>query len=155
MRVEHRRTGSTFEAPEGWEVVSPPQPGGESLMVIAIEPEHRDGGFRANLVLTAVPNAGVSYEDWQGASEALLAEQLSDYLLLDRAETVGGAQPRGRRLAHHVAENGDALVMHQWFTVQDDVGVTLTATVDALRFGAVAEELSACGESLDVPQETP
>lgn len=152
MILTHERTGTTFMAPDGWEVVSPEEPGGAALVLAAVEPAGAEQQFRANLVLSAVPNAGVGYDDWQGASELLLGQQLRDYWLLDREELRAGERPLGRRLAHYTADNGDALVLEQWCAVVDDVGITLTATVDALRYPDVAAQIDECGASLRLPE---
>lgn len=143
--VTHEPSGATYQAPERWEVVF-----GEETTVLALEPEREDGGFRANLVLTVVTNAGLSFRDWQVGTDELLPGQLIDYLLLDLEKLPVADHPGGRRLAHHVAPDGGALVMEQWFTSVDSVGYTLTATVDALRYDLVADELGRCGQSLRV-----
>ncbi|WP_298746292.1 hypothetical protein [uncultured Serinicoccus sp.] len=150
MKVTHEGSGATFEAPDGWQV----EDTGRPEVLVVLEPEPAEGGVRANLVLTAVDTGGRSLRDWQNGTEALLPRELSDYLVLDLHAVEVDGRPAGSRLAHHVDAEGRALVMEQRFTEVDGLGVTLTATVDTLRYPLVAEELSSCCASLRVPQGT-
>lgn len=146
MTAVRHATGVAFEAPDGWEVLD-----GGPETVIALEPD--DGrGFRANLVLTVVDNDGLSFRDWQAATDVMLPETLPDYLVLDLERRDVAGLPGGRRLAHHLAQNGDALVMEQWFTVWDGRGCTLTATVDVLRYAAAADTFEGCADTLLLPE---
>jgi hypothetical protein len=67
---------------------------------------------------------------------------LDDYLLVDLERLVVDGRPGGRRLAHHVDQAGRALTMEQWFVADDQVGWTLTATVETWSYDAVADELA-------------
>ncbi|WP_153011745.1 hypothetical protein [Serinicoccus chungangensis] len=148
MKVTHEGSGAVFEAPDGWQV----EDTGRPEVLVVLEPEPADGTVRANLVLTAVDTGGRSFRDWQNGTEALLPQELSDYLVLDlHADEVDG-RPAGSRLAHHVDAEGRALVLEQRFTEADGLGLTLTATVDVLRYPLMAEELSACCASLRLPR---
>ncbi|GAA4873308.1 hypothetical protein [Serinicoccus chungangensis] len=148
MRVVHEASGATFEAPDGWQV----EDTGRPEVLVVLEPERPGGGVRANLVLTAVGTGGRSFRDWQNGTEALLPQELSDYLVLDLHAVEVDGRPAGTRLAHHVDAEGRALVLEQRFTEADGLGLTLTATVDVLRYPLVAEELSACCASLRLPR---
>ena len=147
-QVEHPRSGARMSVPEGWEVLV----ADDSDTVVALEPAAEGAdGFRANLVLSVVGNDGMSFRDWQTATDETLPAMLQDYLLLDLEKRRVAGLPGGRRLAHHVSPDGVALTMEQWFTVVDGVGFTLTATVDSWRYDQWADELSALAEQLELP----
>ncbi len=147
-QVEHPRSGARMSVPEGWEILVAE----DSDTVVALEPAaDGDDGFRANLVLSVVGNDGMSFRDWQTATDETLPAMLQDYLLLDLEKRPVAGLPGGRRLAHHVSPEGVALTMEQWFTVVDGVGFTLTATVDSWRYDLWADELSALAEQLELP----
>ena len=149
MRVVHEASGASFEAPDGWQV----EDTGRPEVLVVLEPEPAGSGVRANLVLTAVATGGRWFRDWQNGTEALLPQELADYLLIDLHAGELDGRPAGGRLAHHVDAQGRALVMEQRFTQVGDRGVTLTATVDVVRHPVVADELAACCASLRVGQE--
>lgn len=149
MRVTHGPTGAGFDAPGDWEVVRT----GEETTLAVLEPDQPDGGFRASLVLTAVDNGGLTFRDWQNGSEALLARDMPDYLVIDLEKLDLDGRPAGRRLAHYAGPAGQALVMEQWFTAAGGTGYTLTATIDSVRYPFAAEELATYGRSLRVPTE--
>lgn len=157
MKVRHEHTGAEFDVPDDWERVVPDDPAAARVSVVALEPRDPDDheAFRANWVLTALPNAGADLEQWQEASDALLAERLPEYVLLD-FEYADVAQRRGvRRLAQYTGPRGEALVMEQWATAIDDVGLTLTATIDTLRYDVAADDLETMASTLDVPAPGP
>lgn len=122
-------------APPGWEVHDRPAAGARLVVVEPAGP----APFRANLVVTAVPVGGLSFRDWQAGSDEILARALDDYLLIDLERLELAGRPGGRRLAHHAGPGGEALTMEQWFTLVDDVGHTLTATVDTGRYDELAD----------------
>ena len=147
-QVEHPGSGARMSVPDGWEVLS----ADDSDTVVALEPAvEGDEAFRANLVLSVVDNDGMSFRDWQTATDEVLPGLLEDYLLLDLEKRPVAGLAGGRRLAHHVSPDGVALTMEQWFTVVDGVGFTLTATVDSWRYDEWADELSALADRLDLP----
>ena len=125
-------------APPGWEVHDRPAAGARLVVVEPAGPAL----FRANLVVTAVPAGGLSFRDWQAGSDEILARALDDYLLIDLERLEVDGRPGGRRLAHHAGPGGEALTMEQWFTLVDDVGHTLTATVDTARYDELADLLA-------------
>lgn len=147
MKVTHEASGATFEAPDDWQVHGT----GRDEVLLVLEPEPAEGGVRANLVLTAVETGGRSFRDWQNVTEVQLPNELADYLVLDLHAFQIDGRAAGSRLAHHVDAQGRALVMEQVFTEVDGLGLTLTATVDALRYPVVADEMAACCASLRVP----
>jgi hypothetical protein len=131
-------------------------PGGEVLgddtgqpVLIAREPvdAERPDRFRANVVLTATPVAGLSFRDWQAGTDELLPRTLDDYLPVDLEKLDVAGRPGGRRLAHHASPDGRALTMEQWFTLVDDVGHTLTATVETWRYDELADLCAAVARS--------
>lgn len=134
------------EAPDDWQVE-----GTGRDEVLVVEPAPTEGGVRANLVLTAVDTGGRSFRDWQNVTEAQLPSELADYLVLDLHAFEVDGRPAGSRLAHHMDAQGRALVMEQVFTEVEGLGLTLTATVDTLRYPVVAEEMTACCASLRGP----
>lgn len=150
-QVEHPGSGARMSVPEEWEVLTAE----DSDTVIALEPSAvGDEVFRANLVLSVVGNDGMSFRDWQTATDEVLPAMLQDYLLLDLEKRPVAGLAGGRRLAHHVSPEGVALTMEQWFTVVDGVGFTLTATVDSWRYDQWADELAALAERLQLPAAT-
>jgi hypothetical protein len=125
--------------PADWNVLPDPAPG----TAVAVEPaSSADDGFATNLVLSADDNTGLSFRDWQVATDELLPRMLTDYLLLDLERCDVAGQPGGRRLAHHVTPDGAAVTMEQWFTSVSGVGWTLTATVDSFRYDELADLLT-------------
>ena len=95
--------------------------------------------FRANAVLTCDDTTGMSFRDWQVATDQVLPRVLADYLLIDLEKLDVDARPGGRRLAHHVDDSGRALTMEQWFTLEGDRGWTLTATCETWSYDDLAE----------------
>ena len=155
MRVSHDYTGAAFDAPDGWELVEPDDRAAARITAIAIEPPGPEDAFRSNLVLTAVPNAGTDLESWQETTDVLLARQLEEYLLLDFERTEVAGRDGVHRVAHYTGPRGEALVVEQWATVIADVGLTLTATIDTLRYDGAADDLEAYGRSLRVDEPGP
>ncbi len=119
------------------------------VAAIALEPPDTDhpGRFQSNLVVTASTTGGLSFSDWQNGTEELLPRMLGDYLLVDLERLDFNGNPAGRRLAHHTGPRGQALTMEQWFTQIDDIGYTLTATVETFRYDALADVLAAAAAS--------
>jgi hypothetical protein len=135
-----------FTPPPGWELADDRPTGVECVALEPADPDH-PGRFRSNFVLTASTTGGLSFSDWQNGTDELLPRMLDDYLLVDLERLVVNAHPGGRRLAHHAGPGGQALTMEQWFTQIDDVGYTLTATVETYRYDALAEVLAATAAS--------
>lgn len=128
-------------APAGWEELNVPV-----TLWAAVgprEPEEPLDLFRPNLVLTCDDVTGTSFRDWQVATDSLLPRSLTDYLLIDLERIEIDGHPGGRRLAHHVDAAGRALTMEQWFTLHDDRGWTLTATIDTWRYDELADACNA------------
>ncbi|RZS86935.1 hypothetical protein EV189_2353 [Motilibacter rhizosphaerae] len=142
--LEHPASGARCGVPDGWGTTTDEGTGA----ALALEPEH--DGFRASLVLT-VEDTGASFREWQVGADALLPSVLHDYLLLDLERPHVAGRPGGRRLAHHVTEDGADVTLEQWMVLVDGKGFTLTATVDTLRYDALADELAACAATLVVP----
>ena len=68
--------------PQGWDKVARPPTG---AVWTAVEPVDlaRPDRFRANLVLTRDDLGGLTFRDWQVASDEVLPTMLQDYLLVD------------------------------------------------------------------------
>lgn len=143
--VRHDGSGTTFEVPDDWEVLPI-----DEASIAAAEPATPEGDFRANLVLTVVPNGGMDFETWQNGTEQLLPTTLEDYYPVDRERLEVAGRAGGRRLSHYAGEDGTALVMHQWFCAVGDLGYTITATIDALRFDQSADDLAAAAATLQI-----
>jgi hypothetical protein len=127
--------------PEGWDKVARPRAGTVWTAVEPADPDQPDR-FRANLVLTCDALGGLTFRDWQTASDEVLPTQLQDYLLVDLERLEIDGRPGGRRLAHHVDQAARALTMEQWFVAGADLGWTLTATVETWSYDALADELA-------------
>jgi hypothetical protein len=127
--------------PQGWDKVSRPRPG---TVWTAVEPADLDrpDRFRANLVVTCDALGGLTFRDWQVASDEVLPTMLQDYVLIDLERLEVDGRPGGRRLAHHVDQAARALTMEQWFVADDDRGWTLTATVETWSYDGLADELA-------------
>lgn len=143
--VRDPETGASFRAPSEWGVQHLPDVGW-----VALEPQHDEDAFRANLVLSVVDNGGRDFKAWQQFTDEGLPHMLEDYLLLDLEKLDVAGQPGGRRLAHHLSPQGQSLVMEQWFTDRDGLGFTLTATVDAMRYATFAPIFDHCAAQLVV-----
>lgn len=137
--VPWQGAGVAVLAPAGWEQVDVPDPG---TPLVVVEP--RDDGFRANLVVTRTDLAGMSFRDWQVGTDELLARTLTEHHLIDLERLTVAGRPGGRRLVHHVAPSGAAVVLEQWCTVVGGIGWALSATVDVERSGALAGVLASC-----------
>jgi hypothetical protein len=127
-----------FVPPAGWTFTSDNPPG---TAAVALEPpDPQDPGrFRANLVLTLDAIGQLSFSDWQNGTDELLPRVLTGYLVVDLEHLSGGDRPAGRRLAAYVGPQGQALTMEQWFTRIGDLGHTLTATVETVRYDELAD----------------
>lgn len=124
----------------------------DSDALVTMEPATSPAPFRANMVLTVVDNAGLSFRDWQVATDAMLPRMLADYLLLDLEKMTVWGYPGGRRLAHHVSTSrGVAVTMEQWFTAVDSRGYTLTATTETHRYDEMADGLASYALSMQIP----
>lgn len=128
--------------PSGWDKVARSRPG---TVWAAVEPVDLDrpDAFRANLVLTCDALGGLTFRDWQVASDEVLPTMLDDFVLVDLERIELDGRPGGRRLAHHVDQAARALTMEQWFVADDDLGWTLTATVETWSYDALADDLAA------------
>jgi hypothetical protein len=135
-----------FTPPPGWELADDRPAGVDSVAVEPVDPDH-PGRFRSNLVLTSSTTGGLSFSDWQNGTDELLPRMLDDYVLVDLERLDVDGTPGGRRLACHAGPGGQALTMEQWFTQLDDVGYTLTATVETDRYDALADVLAATAAS--------
>lgn len=131
--------------PPGWTVTAP-VPG---TVWVAIEPvdEEVPDAFRSNLVVTEVPNERTSFRDWQVGTELVLARELENYQPIDLENLEIDGLRAGRRLAHYVGPGGESLAMEQWFVIVDDVGHTLTATVESWRYDELADVLAEAADS--------
>ena len=129
------------DVPQGWDKVARPRPG---TVWTAVEPVDlaRPDRFRSNLVLTCDELGGLTFRDWQVASDEVLPRMLQDYLLVDLERLEIDGRPGGRRLAHHVDAAARALTLEQWFVADDDRGWTLTATVETWSYDGLADELA-------------
>lgn len=177
LKATHPGTGIEFVSPPDWQVaVSGPDTviaiddvGTERVPRVGVQPYaarqlgarvqvHHDAQpramtrFRANLVLTVVDNADVTFARWQRASDEALPLLLNGYELLDvqRLSVAGG--PGGRRLARHLDAAGGVLVMQQWFTTVGHLGLTLTATCDIGSYRLLLPQMRAAAASLTLPE---
>lgn len=143
----HELVGCRVEVPDDWELVHSP----DQQRLIVVEPERtEEAGFRANIVLTAVDNGGLSFCDWQAGTDELMPRQLSMYLLLDLERLAVAGREDGRRLAEHVVDGRPPVTMEQWFTLVGPTGYTLTATVDSWRYDEYADFFSEIAEKLSI-----
>lgn len=108
--------------------------------------------FRANLALTVLDNADLTFGQWQRASDEALPLLLNGYELLDVQKVRVAGRPGGRRLARHLSASGGVLVMQQWFTILGHLGVTLTATCDMGSYRLLLPQMRAAAASLALPQ---
>lgn len=132
--------------PQGWDKVARPPAG---TVWTAVEPADLDrpDRFRANLVLTCDDLGGLTFRDWQVASDEVLPTLLQDYVLVDLERLELDGRAGGRRLTHHVDQAARALTMEQWFVADEDRGWTLTATVETWSYDALADDLAAVAEA--------
>lgn len=139
-------TDARFTLPPGWKLADELPAGVDA---VAVEPDDREHPerFRSNLVVTTSTTGGLSFSDWQNGTDELLPRLLEDYLLVDLERLDVDGRPAGRRLAHHRGPGGQALTMEQWFTQIDDVGYTLTATVETVRYDTLADALATSAAS--------
>lgn len=148
MNAENRwggRRGVSFRPPASWDII-----GGGEFVCVALEPQRTDGGFRANLVLTVVDNAALTFRDWQAGTDRLLPILLEDYEVIDLQRLTVAGHPGGRRSATHRDACGRPLLMNQWFASVQSQGVTLTATADAASFGLLNSTFVAASRSLRI-----
>jgi len=129
------------QVPDGWDKVARPQAG---TLWTAVEPLdlEQPERFRANLVLTCDSLAGLTFRDWQVGTDEVLPRMLHDFRLIDLERLELDGQAGGRRLAHHLDHAARALTMEQWFVAGDDLGWTLTATVETWFYDALADRLA-------------
>lgn len=132
--------------PSGWEPIE--DSSGQTVLVARepLDPAWPER-FHATIVVTAVPGNGIGFRDWQQGTEELLPRVLDDYLLVDLERLAVDGHPGGRRLAHHASPDGRALTMEQWFTIVDDAGHTLTATIETWRYDELADVCAAVAAS--------
>ena len=141
--------GASLDVPTGWGVLVDVGPG---TALIAVEPDRQ--GFRANLVVTRTRLDGLRFRDWQVGTDELLARTLREYQLIDLERLAVAGRPGGRRLAHHVAADGEAVVLEQWCVAADGIGWALTSSVDVERHDALTDVAAACAASLEVGELT-
>jgi hypothetical protein len=143
----HELVGCRVEVPDDWELVPSP----DQQRLIVVEPERtEEAGFRANIVLTAVDNGGMSFRDWQRGTDELMPRQLSMYLLVDLERVPVAGREGGRRLAEHVVDDNTPVTMEQWFALVGSTGYTLTATVDSWRYDEYADFFAEIAEQLSI-----
>lgn len=141
-----------FTVPTGWEHV-PGQPDDRCIVVEPASNEPERLPFRANLVLTTMLNAGLSFRDWQSGTDELLPQQLLGYQLLDLEKRSVAGLEGGRRLAQHVVDTAAGSVpvtLEQWFFLLDDIGHTLSASVDSVRYDTCADLFAEVADGLVV-----
>lgn len=129
------------------------QAAGEGVPFVAVD-QRDDLPFRSSIVLAVedLPE-GTDLRTWQIGVDQVLPAVLKHYLLLDlEAVTVDGA-PAVRRLAHHVAEEGQAVTVEQWATVSAGRGFTLTATCSTLVFDDLADSFAQVAEGFRLPRQ--
>lgn len=119
--------------PTGWALT---QPGVGNIVAVLAAPVPA-GRFTPNVVVTAEPlPEGTGLREWQRGVDLLLPRSLHDYVLLDLEHVELAGRRAVRRLAHHVTEHGDAVVLEQWAAPFDGpagpVGLTVSATTPAL-----------------------
>jgi hypothetical protein len=143
---------ASAEVSTGWQLEPDPLTGVDAIAVEPTDPQ-QPLRFHSNLVLTGSFTGGLCFSDWQNGTEELLPRMLDDYLLVDleHLDGNGNGNPAGRRLAHHTGPGGQALTMEQWFTQIDDVGYTLTATVETVRYDELADILATAAASWTPP----
>lgn len=156
-RAEHP-SGLFLDVPADWEVVIDPgaDPGAE-VALVALEPEWPSGaGFRASHVVTIdlLPQ-GMTLRKWQLQADALLAETLTGYRLLDLEHHVVEGLPALRRLATYRLDDR-ALTLMQVAVIgpasarelPEVRGVTLSSTAHTMALPALYEQMDAVGASL-------
>lgn len=136
----------SLTTPDGWEPASEQVPGTDLVVLEPVDPAAPDR-FRANLVLSQMPNGPIGFADWQTGTDELLAQMLERYAVLDLERRDIEGYEGGRRLAHHAGPGGEALVLEQWFFLVDGVGHTLSATVGAERYDELADVLASAAET--------
>ncbi|RKS75440.1 hypothetical protein CLV35_1906 [Motilibacter peucedani] len=144
--LEHAGSGVRLVVPDGWE----PAADGSTGAALALEPERPGRGFRASLVLT-VESTPLSFRDWQVAADQVLPQLLADYLVLDLERLPVAGLPGGRRLARHVTAEGADVTMEQWAVLAGGLGITLTGSVETLRYDQTADVFTAAASTLVVP----
>lgn len=130
------------DLPAGWDAMREAPP---TTLWAAVAPFDLDDPqrFRANVVLTCDDTTGISFRDWQVASDEVLPRALDDFLLIDLEKVEVDGRPGGRRLAHHVDGSGRALTMEQWCTLEAARGWTLTATCETWTYDDLASAFAA------------
>jgi hypothetical protein len=139
--------------PEGWVVVPVSSSGTPDVLrsggitFIAQEWAVRGNDVTANLVVTNSLLNGLTFRDWQVGTEELLARTLPDYRVIDleRVNQRDGQATAGRRIAHHLAADGHALTLDQWFVANNrGVGYTLSFTLPTRRYANLVDLVHAC-----------
>ena len=146
MGVKVRLDGlGSFELAQGWQpsdelpsVVDGPQP-----KLVCYEPEHDDGHFRANLVAMVVDAGGLTFSEWQTRVDEALPVTLDNLILIDLEKLEILGLPGGRRLAHYRGPGGWPVTLEQWCVDIDGNMVTLTFSVDSLRYDELADDFAA------------
>jgi hypothetical protein len=152
-QITHPGSGAALRVPSAWDVILDPQP---EIALVALEPVSSEpSAFRANLTLTNSNLNGMSFRDWQSSSDQVFPEILSEYYLIDLERVTFAQTPGGRRLVHYASPQGHAITLEQWFTRIDDIGHTLSATVDSLRYAASADLFAALAGTVELVSPPP
>nr|WP_300149992.1 hypothetical protein [Propionicimonas sp.] len=137
--------GLRLHCPGAW---SPVDPGVEGLALAAVADGDPASGFRPTVVVSRSTVGTLSLPDWEAGTEALLAERLTGYLLLDggASELAGGEA--SYRLATYVNDAGMELTAQQWSTIVATQGLSLTVTCATDDFPEFRESSEAIAASL-------
>ena len=136
IEYRHPRADFTLPLPAQWQLSEDIQP---HVALVVVEPP-KDGGFRANLVVTVEPlAANADLQVWQDATERHLPDNLSQFMLLDRELLTDGPYPIVRRLAHHEGDGQYAVTMEQWAMAEAGYGYVITFSVGTLEYDAYAD----------------
>ncbi len=143
--------GARVPTPLGWEPVDTGF-AGVAAVVEPVDPAAPEA-FRASLTLSVEQLGDADLRTWQATAEAAATAGLQDHRVIDREHTDVAGRPGGRRLAHHVAPSGAAVVLEQWFVAAGGAGWTLSATVDTARYDLLADELALSAAAWVVPDQ--
>lgn len=140
----HTVTGAevALDLPSSWEGLTAPSPG---VDLLALEPPW--GGFRANVVVVT-GEVSDDFATWQRDNDILLAETLTDYVLLDLERREVAGQPGARRLAIYTAPQDHSVTIEQRVVLHRGRGISLTCTWDTLAYGAEYPLVSRIADSL-------
>jgi hypothetical protein len=137
----HPALGFSIALPPGAEVLDDVP----LAALVAVEPQSREDGFRASLVVTVEELRAQDADDverYADASIAALDAALTDFRLIDREPVPLDGAPAIRLLAHH-AVAGQAVTLEQWQLVAGGRGYTLTASCWTLDYDELAGAFAA------------